>query len=75
LGNPGIITGCRFYISNDYKKWKPVYQAEFSNIKNNTLWQIKTFETDNVRYFKFQALSNTENDNDIGYAEMNVITN
>jgi alpha-L-fucosidase len=71
---PGIITHYEFYISTDGKKWKLVSEGEFANIKNNPLWQTKQFEPVTARYIKFQALKNTENNNRIGYAEIDVIT-
>jgi alpha-L-fucosidase len=74
LWGPGIITDYKFYVSGDNKKWKLVSEGEFSNIKNNPLWQTKKFEVVPARYIKFQALKNTENNNNIGYAEIDVIT-
>ncbi len=75
LWGPGIITNYQFYVSEDNIKWRLVDQGEFSNIKNNPLWQIKKFATEKARYIKLQALSNTEGNDNIGYAEVNVITN
>ena len=75
LWGPGIITNYKFYVSKDNKKWKLVDQGEFSNIKNNPLWQIKKFATEKARYIKLQALGNTEGDNETGYAEVGVVTN
>lgn len=40
----GIITRYEFYVSLDNKDWKLVSGGEFSNIKNNPLMQIKTFD-------------------------------
>ncbi len=74
LWGPGIITDYEFYVSNDNKKWKLVSEGEFSNIKNNPLWQTKKFETEKARYIKLRALKNTENNDNLGYAEMDVIT-
>jgi len=74
LWNPGIIVNYQFYVSNDNIDWKLVDEGEFSNIKNNPVWQIKKFAMEKVRYFKFRALSNTENSNNTGYAEVDVIT-
>jgi alpha-L-fucosidase len=74
LWGPGIITSYRFYISQDNYNWKLIDQGEFSNIKNNPLWQIKKFAPEKARYIKFQALGNTEGDDNIGYAEVDVIT-
>jgi alpha-L-fucosidase len=59
----------------DNIEWKLVNQGEFSNIKNNPLWQIKKFAPEKARYIKLRALSNTEGNNNTGYAEVDVITN
>jgi alpha-L-fucosidase len=75
LWGPGIITQYEFYVSNDNVEWKLVNQGEFSNIKNNPTWQIKKFAPEKARYIKLRALRNTENNNNLGYAEVNVITN
>ncbi|MFZ0455496.1 MAG: discoidin domain-containing protein, partial [Ignavibacteriaceae bacterium] len=75
LWGPGIITNYQFYVSRDNLKWKLADKGEFSNIKNNPLWQIKKFAAEKVRYFKLRALSNTEDNDNIGYAEVDVITN
>jgi alpha-L-fucosidase len=74
LWGPGIITDYQFFVSSDNKNWKLVSEGEFSNIKNNPLWQTKTFDKEKARYIKFRALKNTENNNNIGYAEVNIIT-
>jgi alpha-L-fucosidase len=75
LWGPGIITHYQFYVSNDNKEWKLVNEGEFSNIKNNPLWQIKKFVPVKARYIKLKALKNTEDNDNIGYAEVDVITN
>ena len=75
IWGPGIIINYQFYVSKDNIKWKLVDKGEFSNIKNNPLWQIKKFATEKARYFKLRALINTEGNDNIGYAEVNVITN
>ena len=72
---PSIITNYQFFVSNDNKEWKLIDEGEFSNIKNNPLWQIKKFKKVNARYIKLTALKNTEGNNNIGYAEIDVITN
>ncbi|HLO37292.1 MAG TPA: alpha-L-fucosidase, partial [Lacibacter sp.] len=74
LWNPGIITHYEFYISNDNVEWKLVDAGEFSNIKNNPLWQSKNFSPVQARYIKLRALRNTDNNNEIGYAEVDVLT-
>ncbi|WP_291125900.1 discoidin domain-containing protein [Flavobacterium sp. UBA6031] len=70
----GIITNYQFYVSTDNKEWKLVSEGEFSNIKNNPLMQIKTFEPTMARYIKLRALKNTFGDDVAGYAEVDVIT-
>jgi len=74
MWNPGIITQYEFYVSTDNSTWKLVSEGEFANIKNNPLWQTKSFLSEKVRYIKLRALRNTQNNNEIGYAELDVIT-
>jgi len=72
----GIITNYKFYVSIDNKIWKLVDEGEFSNIKNNPVWQVKKFAPQKARYIKLQALKNTAgNNSEVGYAEVDVITN
>ena len=75
LWGPGIITHFEFFVSTDNKNCKKVSSGEFSNIKNNPLWQVKEFNSEKARFIKFRALANTEGNNNIGYAEIEVITN
>jgi alpha-L-fucosidase len=75
LWEPSIITNYRFYVSTDNKAWKLVDEGEFSNIKNNPLLQIKRFASEKARYIKLQALKNSEANDNIGYAEVDVVTN
>jgi alpha-L-fucosidase len=75
LWEPSIITNYQIYVSNDNKEWKLVDEGEFSNIKNNPLWQTKIFVVEKARYIKLRALKNTEGNDNIGYAEVDVITN
>ncbi len=70
----GIITNYRFFISENGNDWKQVDEGEFSNIKNNPLWQVKTFAPQKARYLKLRALRNTKDDDTVGYAEIDVIT-
>lgn len=72
---PGVITNYQFYVSTDNVEWKLVDQGEFSNIKNNPVWQIKKFAPEKARYFKLRALRNTVGNDYIGYAEVDVFTN
>ena len=70
----GIITNYQFYVSTDNIEWNLIDQGEFSNIKNNPLWQIKNFSLVNARYIRLRALRNTSGDDVAGYAEVDVIT-
>ncbi|MEQ1587088.1 MAG: discoidin domain-containing protein, partial [Cyclobacteriaceae bacterium] len=70
----GIITNYSFFVSLDGQEWKLVDGGEFANIKNNPLWQSKSFVPVKTRYIKLQALRNTQDDNVVGYAEIDVIT-
>lgn len=70
----GIITNYQFYISQDNQQWRLVNEGEFSNIKNNPLWQLKTFNQVKARYIKLRALKNTQNNDAVGYAEVDVVT-
>ena len=74
MWGPGIITHYEFYVSADNKTWKLADQGEFSNIKNNPLWQIKKISPEKARYIKLRAVKNTENDSNCGYAEIDIIT-
>lgn len=74
MWGPGIVTHYEFYVSADGKTWKLIDQGEFSNIKNNPVWQIKMFDPVKARLVKLRALKNTEGNGNIGYAEIDVIT-
>jgi alpha-L-fucosidase len=74
LWNPGIITTYQFFVSQDNNDWKMVNEGEFANIKNNPLWQTKNFDPVKARYVKLRALKNTEGNDNIGYAEFDVVT-
>ncbi len=72
--NIGMITHYQYSLSVDNKTWIVVDEGEFSNIKNNPVWQIKTFSLENARYVKLTALKNTLENVPIGYAELDVMT-
>ena len=71
---PGVIAEYAFYVSGDNAIWTLADKGEFSNIKNNRVWQTKTFAPVKGRYIKLQALRNTDGNNEVGYAEVDVIT-
>lgn len=70
----GIITFYEFYVSENGSEWKQVSEGEFSNIRNNPLWQIKEFAPVKARYVKLRALNNTQGDKVAGYAEIDILT-
>jgi alpha-L-fucosidase len=70
----GIITSYEFYVSDNQADWKLIDKAEFSNIKNNPILQVKTFTPVKARYMKLRAIENTTGDHVAGYAEVDVIT-
>lgn len=72
----GVPYNYDFYISNDGKNWKKVISnGEFSNIKNNPVNQEVLFlQTENMRYFKFVALNEVEDNAWCSVAEINLIT-
>jgi alpha-L-fucosidase len=41
---PSINYHYEFYVSGDNKNWKLASEGEFSNIKNNPLWQTKNLK-------------------------------
>lgn len=70
----GMITNYEFYTSMDNQQWTLADKGEFSNIRNNPLWQIKSFKPVKARYIKLKALKNTHNNDAAGYAEFDLIT-
>ncbi|MCC8154158.1 MAG: alpha-L-fucosidase [Tannerellaceae bacterium] len=70
----GIIFNYQFYTSADNQQWKLASEGEFSNIKNNPLWQTRKFPAARARFVKFRAINNTENDAVAGYAEFDILT-
>lgn len=70
----GYISNYQFYVSKDNSDWKLVDEGEFANINNNPEVQIKKFAALMARYIKLRALKNTRGNDDVGYAEIDVIT-
>ncbi|RQW05266.1 alpha-L-fucosidase [candidate division KSB1 bacterium] len=75
MWRPSIIATYQLYVSSDNKEWTLVSHGEFTNIKNNPLWQVIKFAPAKNRYIKFRACANTEGNNNIGYAEVDIMTN
>ena len=74
IWNPGIISNYKLYVSQNNIDWRLVSEGEFPNIKNNPLWQVVKFTFQKARYIKLTAIKNTENSDEAGYAEIDVIT-
>ena len=70
----GIIADYAFFVSVDGESWQLVSEGEFSNIKNNRAWQIRHFPPAKSRYIKLSALRTADGNDDISYAEVDVIT-
>lgn len=70
----GIITKYRFQVSRDGLDWQTAKEGEFSNIRNNPVWQINRFSPVLARFIRLSMLGNTAGDAEAGYAEIEVIT-
>jgi len=74
MWGPAYISNYEFYVSEDNSNWTLLSSGEFSNIKNNPLWQVKTFSSVSARYIKFRSIKNVEASSETGYAEVDIIT-
>ena len=70
----GVISTYQFYVCKDGEEWDLVDEGEFSNIQNNPVSQVKHFAPVTARYFKLRAIKNTAGNQEVGYAELDVIT-
>ncbi len=71
----GTISHYQFYVSKDGRKWgKAVSEGEFSNIKNNPILQIKSFDSVEGRYIKFVGKKEINEKGIITIAELGIIT-
>lgn len=70
----GTVAKYQFFISADNTEWKLADEGEFQNIRNNPVWQTKSFTPVKARYVKLRALSELNGHHDAGYAEVDVIT-
>ncbi len=68
----GIISNYQFFISTDNKNWTLADEGEFSNIKNNPLWQEKSFDPVKARFIRLRCVGTVESDDQVGYAELDV---
>lgn len=70
----GIVNHYEFYTSMDGKNWSLASKGQFSNIKNNPLWQTVTFAPVQARFVKLVGLDDTNGWQDFGCAEFDVVT-
>lgn len=71
--NLNLIANYEFFTSTDAKNWTKQSQGEFSNIKNNPIEQVKTFDSVKARYLRFIALSAIGNGQTVSISEINVL--
>lgn len=71
----GIVDKYKVEISHDNINWQVVNElGEFGNIHNNPIVQDVRFDASQAgRYFRFTALSTTDNQNQFGVAEFDVL--
>jgi alpha-L-fucosidase len=70
----GLITKYEIDVSTDAKSWTRASAGEFSNIKNNPVWQIRRFSPTPARFIRLRAQANADGNSRIGYAEFDVIS-
>jgi alpha-L-fucosidase len=70
----GIISKYQFFVSIDNKNWKLADEGEFSNIKNNPLWQNRQVEAIKTRFIRLRSLQTADADDLVGYAELDIKT-
>ena len=70
----GLITRYALHVSIDATSWTQVSEGEFSNIRNNPVWQIRRFDRTPARFVRLRALANTDGNSRVGYAEVEVIS-
>jgi len=72
--NTGVITNYQFFVSSNQQEWALADEGEFGNIRNNPLWQDKSFAPLRGRYIRLRAIRNTAGTAEAGYAELDVVT-
>lgn len=74
IGNPlNLISNYEFYTSLDGKNWTKKSEGEFSNIKNNPIEQIKTFDSVRTKYLRFVAKSSVDKCKTATIGELSVL--
>lgn len=74
IGNPlNLISNYEFYTSLDGKNWTKKSEGEFSNIKNNPIEQIKTFDSVRTKYLRFVAKSSVDKCKTVTIGELSVL--
>ena len=70
----GIFTDYEFLLSRDNQHWQPAAQGEFSNIVNNPVEQIITFDASPARFIKLRALNIRGEEQRPSFGEIGIIT-
>ncbi|MDX6182632.1 alpha-L-fucosidase [Flavobacterium sp. Fl-77] len=74
VGNPlNLISNYEFYSSIDGKTWTKQSEGEYSNIKNNPIEQIKTFDPVRARYLRFVAKSGLDKSKTVTIGELSIV--
>nr|WP_315221870.1 alpha-L-fucosidase [uncultured Flavobacterium sp.] len=74
VGNPlNLISNYEFYSSIDGKTWTKQSEGEYSNIKNNPIEQIKTFDPVRTRYLRFVAKSGLDRSKTVTIGELSIV--
>ncbi|MDA0197143.1 MAG: discoidin domain-containing protein, partial [Bacteroidetes bacterium] len=70
----GVVEHYRFMVSLDGKRWEESASGYFGNIKNNpVLQEVRFIKTQKCRYFRFEALSDVDGNNQRTVDEVGVI--
>ncbi|MEO8255120.1 MAG: discoidin domain-containing protein, partial [Flavobacterium sp.] len=74
IGNPlNLILNYEFYTSTDGKTWTTQSEGEFSNIKNNPIEQIKTFDSVTTKYLRFVAKTSVDKCKTVTIGELSIV--
>ncbi|MGO4773384.1 alpha-L-fucosidase [Flavobacterium sp. W22_SRS_FK3] len=74
IGNPlNLISNYELYSSIDGKTWTKQSEGEFSNIKNNPIEQIKTFDQVRTKYLRFIAKSGVDRSKTVTIGELSIV--
>lgn len=66
-------TNYQFYISHN-ETWQLLGEGEFFYLQEHPVVAMKTFDEVKARYIGLRATKKTQNNNAVGYAELDIIT-